>query len=457
MWVMLHTVLAKPLTPIGGYDTPGGAFDVAIRGKYAYVADGLKGLQIIDISTPENCALIGSCATRGDAQSVTVVGNYAYIADHISGMHIVDVSDPTAPTLVATYAYVPESDGLTVVGNYAYIAGGATGLLILDVSDPHKPHAVGRYDTAGHAFDVAVIDNRAYVADYSAGLVVLDVSDPTMPIFLGSYRGNLQAIGVSVSGKYAYLAAGLPGLLIVDISNPENCVLAGSYDTPGLNNGAVGVYVQWPYAFVADNLAGLEVYDVTDPKSIALVGRYDTDGDSQRLTVVDGLVYLADYNKGLQIFGFLPPQKARRAQGVPQVVNGFVVGVSITDPGYGYPTNPPPAVRIRDISGADATAHAVVNDGIVEQIVIDNAGRGYSTNATVVIAPPPFSPTLKLEVLKVALEMSVVLGRKYQLEASTDLQAWTQVGTAFVAEADTIRQEFDVTTTGRFFKLTEVP
>jgi hypothetical protein len=160
---------------------------------------------------------------------------------------------------------------------------------------------------------------------------------------------------------------------------------------------------------------------------------------------------LFDYEKSPAI------QVPHRATATAQVVNGFVVGFTVTDPGYGYTNNPLPAVRIRDGSGVDATAHAVVENGQVVRVEIDNPGHGYSSNATVVIAPPPFSPTLKMEVLKVALDMSVVLGRKYQLEASTDLQTWAKVGAAFVAEDDMIRQEFDVTATGRFFRLNEVP
>jgi hypothetical protein len=39
---------------VGGYDTSGDAFGVAVSGNYAYVADELDGLQVIDISNPAN-------------------------------------------------------------------------------------------------------------------------------------------------------------------------------------------------------------------------------------------------------------------------------------------------------------------------------------------------------------------------------------------------------------------
>ena len=43
--------------------------------------------------------------------------------------------------------------------------------------------------------------------------------------------------------------------------------------------------------------------------------------------------------------------------------------------------------------------------------------------------------------------MKVFLGRKYRLEATTDLKTWNPVGDAFVAQDEELVQEFDVDTT----------
>lgn len=165
------------------------------------------------------------------------------------------------------------------------------------------------------------------------------------------------------------------------------------------------------------------------------------------------------YGSGLKIQGALRrlAPVVHRATATAQVVNGFVVGITMTDPGYGYPDTPPPTVLIHDATGIGVAVHAIVNGGVVERIEIDNPGRGYSSNATVVIAPPPFSPSLSIRVKTVSVEMSVVLGRKYQLDVSSDLKTWAHAGDPFVAEADVIVQEFDVTETGRYFRIGEVP
>jgi hypothetical protein len=47
------------LMRVGGYDTSGQAWDVAVSGNYAYVADGTNGLQVIDVSNPANPQRVG--------------------------------------------------------------------------------------------------------------------------------------------------------------------------------------------------------------------------------------------------------------------------------------------------------------------------------------------------------------------------------------------------------------
>ena len=59
---------------VGGYDTSGYAYGVAVAGNYAYVADGTAGLQVIDVSNPANSSRVGGYDTSGYADGVAVVG-----------------------------------------------------------------------------------------------------------------------------------------------------------------------------------------------------------------------------------------------------------------------------------------------------------------------------------------------------------------------------------------------
>jgi hypothetical protein len=151
------------------------------------------------------------------------------------------------------------------------------------------------------------------------------------------------------------------------------------------------------------------------------------------------------------------PCTTHRATATAQVVNGFIVGITITDPGCGYTNTSPPAVIFRDSTGTGAAATAIVTNGIVERIQIDSNGRDYTDSVRVLIAPPPFLPTLTIGVSRVNVTVSVVLGRRYQLESSANLATWSPIGDPFVAQDDTVTQEFVVQDTGRYFRINEVP
>ncbi len=149
-----------------------------------------------------------------------------------------------------------------------------------------------------------------------------------------------------------------------------------------------------------------------------------------------------------------PPCIPHGATAVAQVVNGFVVGATITDPGCGY--TEAPVIKIVG-SGTGATATATLSNGSVTEIKITSTGSGYSTNTTFRIASPPSMPWLQIGVSKVNVTMHVTMGKNYIVESSTDMVTWTQVGSQFTADDEVVVQEFAVGQTGCYFRVTQVP
>lgn len=76
---------------LGSYYAPGAASGVYVSAGRAYVADGLSGLQIIDVTNPTVPTLLGSYDTPDFAIDVYVSGSTAYVADRGSGLQIIDV------------------------------------------------------------------------------------------------------------------------------------------------------------------------------------------------------------------------------------------------------------------------------------------------------------------------------------------------------------------------------
>ena len=151
---------------------------------------------------------------------------------------------------------------------------------------------------------------------------------------------------------------------------------------------------------------------------------------------------------------FCTPHKAAAT---PVLVNGFVVGATITDGGCGY-TNAP-LVLIQGGGGSGATATATVNNGTVTSVNIVSAGSGYSTNPApkIVIASPPFEPSVGIRFSRVEVTQHVTLGRNYVLESSTNLVSWVATSTSFNAVSENYTNEFVIGETGGFFRLREVP
>lgn len=143
------------------------------------------------------------------------------------------------------------------------------------------------------------------------------------------------------------------------------------------------------------------------------------------------------------------------AKATARLDNGFVVEINITSRGCGY-TNAP-LVEIRGGGGSGATATASVSNGAVVGITVTDTGTGYTNTPDVVIASPPFMPSLGIEVSKVKVTLHVLLGHNYVVEASSDLRNWSEVVTKFTAHDELINQKFDVGITGRFFRIQEVP
>ncbi len=279
-------------------DTPGSAYDTYVQNNYVYVADGSAGLQIIDIASISNPAIIGSFATGGNVDEVIVSGTYAHILGGNPDYQIVSISNPNSPTLVGSYGETPGGEyGISLSGNNAYIADGDGGLIRLNISDPANPTLVNVYNTPTFPYHVEVISLIAYVASFTSGLEILNLG--AGGTVSGSYDTPDRAVDLYVLDPYAYVADGWGGLQIIDFSNLSNPTLSGFYDTPDF---AHEVHVVGNHAFVADGSGGLQVIDVSEKSNPVLAGSYNTPGDARGIYVVGNTVFVAGTGIGLLIF-----------------------------------------------------------------------------------------------------------------------------------------------------------
>ncbi|MGA1865484.1 MAG: LVIVD repeat-containing protein [bacterium] len=290
---------------IGKCDTPYSANDIYIQDSYAYVADGLSGLQAIDISNPANPSLIDGYYIQGgafNASDVYALGTYAYMAYGSKGLQVINISNPANLSFAYSRDTPGTAYGVYVQGSYAFIADGSEGLQVINISNPPNTSIVGSYNTTGTAMDVYVQGSYAYVADGLSGLQVINISNPAKLSLAGKFATPGSANGIYVRGSYAYIADGAKGLIILDISNPAHPSKLGVYDTSG---SASKVHVQGSYAYVADGLSGLQIIDISDPLHPSLAYSCDTPGSASGVYLQGEYAFLADKSTGIQVIEIL--------------------------------------------------------------------------------------------------------------------------------------------------------
>jgi hypothetical protein len=156
-----------------GIECCGSARDVTLSGDYAYVADGTRGLLVIDIADPANPRRVGQVETGRGGWGVAISGNYAYVADSQAGLAVIDVSRPSSPERVGEYPMIGGALGVALWDRYVHVAAGAKGVEIINISNPAKPERVGGYVTGGDVAGVTISGGYIYLADHLLGLVVV--------------------------------------------------------------------------------------------------------------------------------------------------------------------------------------------------------------------------------------------------------------------------------------------
>jgi formylglycine-generating enzyme required for sulfatase activity len=321
---------------------------------YVYIAHRSKGMQVVDVSNPENPNIVANYQqVLGQVNDVEVAGSRAYLAsNNESRFHVIDVSSPGSLTPVGALTTAHGTQAVALSGAYAYLAQQSNGVEIIDLSDPHSPRSVGYYtnsdllvmdvsvegsqlfaagidtSTYGARLDIVSISNPAnpsgegeiilptdrawvrevevassvaYLAD-EAGLDIVDVSNPNSPNLLGTF----PTVGdnneeVAVKGNYAYVAASDDGLLVVDVSNPAN---PEQVTNLGVGSRFSVVTIEGDLLY-AGGSSVFNVYDVTDPGQPIIVASHTTPGVPLGVDVVGNLIFVADGSGGFSVLGLL--------------------------------------------------------------------------------------------------------------------------------------------------------
>lgn len=266
-----------------------------------YVAYGLAGLRIVDVSTPSAATLLSTTSLPGDSRGVVASGNYAYVAGGVSGVSVVDATNPSSPVKLSTIT-TPRARGIAISGNYVYIAASDSGLGVFDISSPATPSLVGYFHPETQfGENVAATGNVVGLTDYNK-ILFFDVTNPTTPVGKGlttTFKTGNE--GFAIAGDYAYVPDG-DSLKIFNITNLMTPTLTAKIST-GTGSYGYAAAVAGSFCYVASEATGVRAIDISNPASPVEAGHYDGVPQSRGVAANGKFVYVAEKIDGLTVYG----------------------------------------------------------------------------------------------------------------------------------------------------------
>jgi hypothetical protein len=256
------------------------------NGRVVAFAAPMNGDQtsVFDVTDPVTPQRLGNIPEYSHSLQVQTVDDRTllYLASYEAVVPVYDVTNPVqpirlgAPTIPGPPAGVHD---LTVDGDLLYLNYTEAGMVVMDVSAGFDGEGLelGRIPTSySHASWVADIGERRIVIhgdegmtpDGGAFLRVLD-GDPSSPTFLDELsrwrtRPEVGIHNIMIQGTKAYIAYYQDGVRVVDLADPTQPREVAHYNTydpatapGGAFEGAAGVRIVDGLLYVADTQRGL--------------------------------------------------------------------------------------------------------------------------------------------------------------------------------------------------------
>lgn len=200
---------------IGSYVSENNTYPrVHLIKDYIYIYElGITGskIKIINVSNPYIPTCVGEYTC--EALAIDTVGDIAYIAAGVQGFVILNISDPLNPIELGHYELEGIIGGIDVQGDLAFITDGdLKRLVVLNISNPSNPTILQQCGNFHTAFDVCVSDNYAYIADFEDGLRIIQIwGDKNND----NQKDNSMLIGYDISLGIIFLTIISYGVIII--------------------------------------------------------------------------------------------------------------------------------------------------------------------------------------------------------------------------------------------------
>jgi hypothetical protein len=291
---------------------PGLVGDVCAINDTAIVALPGSGITVLNVFNGMDPVAVAQVETLGTSDAVTCSGELIPVADGVRGLAILDVSDPPV-------AFVRHQ---LILGSIARAVASSAGIAYVGLNNGQ----VVSVDMAtGTILESVTLDGALQDLSISRDVLYAVTNASLHAIALG--QGELASGGASalpgttvVSGgrlrahagsEYLYVTH-RDGFSVFDLSVPLQPTLVidnrpGEFgwkqivpNGSGLGFAAVGLNTSGPPQHVS-------LYDLSSPGSpAAFITEFETPGDARAVSIFNGLGYVADDSAGLQVVNYRP-------------------------------------------------------------------------------------------------------------------------------------------------------
>jgi len=281
------------------------ASDQFSSNELCYTVSSDSAVNIVDISNVSDLKIIGLINTNAKIRRVIssdVENNLAVIALEYDGIEILDISNPQEIILLSSIDFYGSTSVLKVDNNYLYANDDDT-LRIIDISNSEQPIEIASISTGSIIRDLELENGHLFVCS-DGGITIFDVSNPESPQNISEYSAS-RLLKIELKDNFAYLLQEVYGggfsdrqVSIIDISDLTN---PSYYDRIYLGNPS-GDYnqikINGSNLFICGDMYDVNIFDISDPTNIS----YSTSLPIKRSKDVgfdDDYLYIATEGKGI--------------------------------------------------------------------------------------------------------------------------------------------------------------
>ena len=183
----------------------------------------MKIINVTDPSSPYSVATYTSTQAR-DYRDIIISGDSVFIADGGRGVEILNVSQPSTPSLLTTI-FTSAPIALFKHEELLFLGCHGVGVKWYDVSNLTSPVLKGSYrEIDGEAYGVWGNSTHLYVADLQKGVYCLDISEGSH-----AYKifHNLEAAPHDITGEGNYVYLGDQDYRLKIYDDHLNCLYEG--------------------------------------------------------------------------------------------------------------------------------------------------------------------------------------------------------------------------------------